>query len=38
MTAHDYSPAFSRNDQSAIAKWFWTVDRGLLTRSTIPGG
>ena len=25
-----YSPAFSRNDQSAIAKWFWTVDRGLL--------
>ncbi len=30
MTAHDYSPAFSRNDQSAIAKWFWTVDRGLL--------
>ncbi|MGV8930474.1 MAG: FtsW/RodA/SpoVE family cell cycle protein [Brevundimonas sp.] len=30
MTAHDYSPAFSRNDQSPIAKWFWTVDRGLL--------
>ena len=30
MTAHDYSPAFSRNDQSAIAKWFWTIDRGLL--------
>jgi len=30
MTAHNYSPAFSRNDQSAIAKWFWTVDRGLL--------
>jgi cell division protein FtsW len=26
----DYSPAFSRNDQSPIAKWFWTVDRGLL--------
>lgn len=26
----DYSPTFSRNDQSAIAKWFWTVDRGLL--------
>jgi cell division protein FtsW len=26
-----YSPAFSRNDQSPIAKWFWTVDRGLLT-------
>ena len=26
----DYSPAFSRNDPSPIAKWFWTVDRGLL--------
>ena len=26
----DYSPAFSRNDKSPIAKWFWTVDRGLL--------
>ena len=25
-----YSPAFSRNDQSLIARWFWTVDRGLL--------
>ncbi|QYF87296.1 FtsW/RodA/SpoVE family cell cycle protein [Brevundimonas sp. PAMC22021] len=25
-----YAPAFSRNDQSALAKWFWTVDRGLL--------
>ena len=25
-----YSPAFSRTDQSALAKWFWTVDRGLL--------
>ena len=30
MTPHNYSPAFSRNDQSPIAKWFWTVDRGLL--------
>ena len=30
MTHQAYSPAFSRNDQSAIAKWFWTVDRGLL--------
>ena len=30
MTTHSYSPAFSRNDQSPIAKWFWTVDRGLL--------
>lgn len=26
-----YAPAFSRNDQSALAKWFWTVDRGLLS-------
>jgi cell division protein FtsW len=26
----NYSPAFSRNDQSPIAKWFWTIDRGLL--------
>jgi len=26
----DYSPAFSRNDQSPIAKWFWTIDRSLL--------
>ena len=25
-----YSHPFSRNDQSPIAKWFWTVDRGLL--------
>jgi len=25
-----YTPAFSRNDQSPLAKWFWTVDRGLL--------
>ena len=30
MTSQSYSPAFSRNDQGAIAKWFWTVDRGLL--------
>jgi cell division protein FtsW len=30
MTAPSYTPAFSRNDQSPIAKWFWTVDRGLL--------
>jgi cell division protein FtsW len=28
---HGYTPAFSRNDQGPIAKWFWTVDRGLLT-------
>jgi cell division protein FtsW len=25
-----YVPPFSRNDPSPIAKWFWTVDRGLL--------
>ena len=25
-----YTPAFSRNDQSPLAKWFWTVDRALL--------
>ncbi|MDP2765424.1 MAG: putative lipid II flippase FtsW [Brevundimonas sp.] len=30
MTAHNYIPAFSRNDQSPLAKWFWTIDRGLL--------
>lgn len=30
MTSHAYSPAFSRNDQGPIAKWFWTVDRSLL--------
>lgn len=29
--SHSYSPAFSRNDQSLVARWFWTVDRGLLT-------
>jgi cell division protein FtsW len=27
---HSYTPAFSRNDQSPLAKWFWTVDRALL--------
>ncbi|WAC60805.1 FtsW/RodA/SpoVE family cell cycle protein [Brevundimonas sp. SL130] len=26
-----YTPAFSRNDQSPVAQWFWTVDRGLLS-------
>lgn len=30
MTAPGWSHPFSRNDQSLIAKWFWTVDRGLL--------
>jgi cell division protein FtsW len=30
MTNQSYNPAFSRNDQSLLAQWFWTVDRGLL--------
>ncbi len=30
MTQNSYSHPFSRNDQSLIARWFWTVDRGLL--------
>ncbi|WP_420471338.1 MULTISPECIES: FtsW/RodA/SpoVE family cell cycle protein [unclassified Brevundimonas] len=30
MTQQSYNPAFSRNDQSLLAKWFWTMDRGLL--------
>lgn len=30
MTHNSYSHPFSRNDQSLIARWFWTVDRGLL--------
>jgi cell division protein FtsW len=30
MTQAAYSHPFSRNDPSPIAKWFWTVDRGLL--------
>ena len=30
MTQAVYSHPFSRNDQSPIAQWFWTVDRGLL--------
>lgn len=30
MTQQSYSPAFSRNDQSLLAQWFWTMDRGLL--------
>jgi cell division protein FtsW len=30
MTQAAYTPPFSRNDQSPIAQWFWTVDRGLL--------
>lgn len=25
-----YNHPFSRNDQSPVAQWFWTVDRGLL--------
>ena len=30
MTQPTFSHPFSRNDQSPIAQWFWTVDRGLL--------
>ena len=30
MSQQGYNPAFSRNDQSLLAQWFWTVDRGLL--------
>ncbi|RZJ96433.1 MAG: putative lipid II flippase FtsW [Brevundimonas sp.] len=30
MTEQSYNPAFSRNDQSLLAKWFWTMDRALL--------
>ena len=30
-----YNPAFSRNDQSPIAQWFWTVDRGLLSAALL---
>ncbi|MGU3456855.1 putative lipid II flippase FtsW [Brevundimonas sp. M1A4_2e] len=30
MTRNSYSHPFSRNDQSMVARWFWTVDRGLL--------
>ncbi len=30
MSQAAYSHPFSRNDQSPIAQWFWTVDRGLL--------
>ena len=30
MTDVPFSHAFSRNDQSAPARWFWEVDRGLL--------
>jgi len=30
MTTATYSHPFSRNDQSPIAQWFWTVDRALL--------
>lgn len=33
MTA--YSPTFSRNDQGALAQWFWTVDRGLLAAALV---
>jgi cell division protein FtsW len=30
MSHQSYNPAFSRNDQSLLAQWFWTMDRGLL--------
>lgn len=30
MSHQSYNPAFSRNDQSLLAKWFWTMDRALL--------
>jgi cell division protein FtsW len=30
MTHNSYSHPFSRKDPSLIARWFWTVDRGLL--------
>src|SRR5690606_27967276 len=30
MTHNSYSHPFSRNGQSMVARWFWTVDRGLL--------
>jgi cell division protein FtsW len=30
MSHQGYNPAFSRNDQSLLAQWFWTMDRGLL--------
>ena len=30
MTSAAYVPPFSRNDTGLIARWFWTVDRGLL--------
>lgn len=36
MTA--YSPTFSRNDQGALAQWFWTVDRGLLAAALVLMG
>ncbi|MBX3477589.1 MAG: cell division protein FtsW [Brevundimonas sp.] len=31
MTTPSWSHPFSRNDQSLVAQWFWTVDRGLLS-------
>jgi cell division protein FtsW len=30
MSQQGYNPAFSRNDQSLLAQWFWTMDRALL--------
>ena len=36
--SESYSPAFSRLDQGPIAKWFWTVDRGLLAAALTLSG
>jgi cell division protein FtsW len=30
MSGGAYAHPFSRNDQSPVAQWWWTVDRGLL--------
>ena len=35
MTQPTFSHPFSRNDQSPIAQWFWTVDRGLLSAALV---
>ncbi|QDH74125.1 putative lipid II flippase FtsW [Brevundimonas sp. M20] len=38
MTQQSYNPAFSRNDQSLLAQWFWTMDRGLLAAALMLMG
>jgi len=35
VTQPTFSHPFSRNDQSPIAQWFWTVDRGLLSAALV---